>query len=127
MRKVIFGLVWFVLFYFGACTVAGGIAGAKAASNLPRNSPPERVKEVTLAASSATVYSLRIYLFTGALVISVVGSASGYLPGTRDSEDAVAQQPQLGPSHVETVEIPVGLTQTGNLHWQRRKRDEAIY
>jgi hypothetical protein len=128
MNKILFGLVWFVLFYFGACMVAGAIAGTVAASKLPRNSHPQRVQEVTFVASASTVFELRLYLFSGALVIAGIGSGYGYLPGTRDaSEPVLVHQSQLGPSHVENVEVPTGLTQTGNLHWRRPKKDEAVY
>src|SRR5262249_17226669 len=72
MNKFLFGMVWFVLFYFGACVVAGTIAGTVAASRLPRNSPPQRVREATLVASGAMVYELRLYLFSGALIIAGV-------------------------------------------------------
>src|SRR5215475_3981013 len=118
MRRVGDGFVWFLVLYFGACMVTGAIAVTVAVKELPKNASRTQVNHVSFTASAAAVSALRIYFFTGALVISIVGSTSGYLPGTSSgAQAAIARQTQIGPDpeYLEPVDAPVGLSQTGNL------------
>ena len=116
MRRVIVGFVWFLVLYFGACMVTGAIAATVAVKELPKNASRTQVNRVTFAASAAAVSGLRVYFFTGALVISIVGSTSGYLPGTRPAAlPLIAHQTEIGPESIPTVSAPIGLSHTGNL------------
>jgi predicted phage tail protein len=91
MKRVAFGILWFFAFWLGAGMVGGGIAGVLAQAH---TSPP-----VTAAQTFSEGYSRgydvgkvagrefgRRYgalILGGALVISIVGTATGFLPGTR--------------------------------------------
>ena len=58
--------------------VIGAIAGVGAA-----NADPQHAFVAGHAAGAAAVAPIRIYLFFGAILISVIGSAKGFLPGTK--------------------------------------------
>ena len=78
MRKVVFGFVWFVVFYFGICIVAGAVAGASAGD----------VDAARVAGEQ--LVSENLPLIIGASVtLAVGGAALGLLPGTRDRTHAV--------------------------------------
>jgi hypothetical protein len=78
IKKILVGIVWFVVLYMGACmltgAIAGGIAGAK---------DPEHASIVGRQAGQQTVLALRMYFLLGAAAISIVGASLGVLPGTR--------------------------------------------
>jgi hypothetical protein len=78
MRRIAFGILWFVVLYFVACFVIGAIAGGIAGSRDPANAA-EKGRE----AGARVVASSRGYIFAGSVVLSVLGAWGGILPGTR--------------------------------------------
>jgi hypothetical protein len=74
IKKILFGVLWFIVFYFFACFVTGAIAGAK---------DPQHAAEAGSLAGARTVAAIRIYLALGSLAFASIGSWKGFLPGTR--------------------------------------------
>ena len=89
MKRVIFGIIWCVVIYFVACVVAGAIAGGIAGANDPANAA-----QAGQEAGARVVGENRMWFVLGAVVVSVVGTVTGFLPGTKsnkkdDSQGAV--------------------------------------
>lgn len=78
VRKIGFGFLWFIVIYMGSAMLIGAVAGAMAGVNSPENA-----NEAGRLAGAAVVESIRIYLFLGAAILAFIGSAKGFLPGTR--------------------------------------------
>jgi hypothetical protein len=79
-RKVLFGLLWWVLLYFVTCSLAGGIAGGMAGGR-----DPQHAAEAGARASQELVTRLAGYFLLGSGIVAVGGAAFGLLPGTRGS------------------------------------------
>jgi hypothetical protein len=77
IKRIIFAIIWFVVLYFGACMVTGGIVGGMAGAKDPQNAAAAGAK-----ASLETVSALRIYFLIGAAGLSIAGAWAGILPGT---------------------------------------------
>ncbi len=77
VRRVLFGMIWFVVLYIGACGITGGIAGAQAG-----NKDPANAGQAGAQAGAAAVAPLAKYFLVGSLVLSIAGTAAGVLPGT---------------------------------------------
>ena len=76
--RIVVGLIWFLVLYFGACIVAGAVAGGMAANAdpaFPTGVSPER-------AARDIVLSLRVYFLYGAATVAIFGTLLGILPGT---------------------------------------------
>ncbi len=78
MRKFFFGLVWFLVIAFGMLMAGGFVAGFQAAL-----SDPASTADAGAAAGQAFAQHYGGRIFVAALIISIVGSAFGWLPGTR--------------------------------------------
>jgi hypothetical protein len=78
MKRLLFGVLWCIVLYFGACFLTGAIAGGMAGGD-----DPDRAFEAGSQAGAKAVSALRIYLIVGAVVLGGVGTWVGYLPGTR--------------------------------------------
>lgn len=80
MKRVIFGIVWFVVLWFGiligGSAVVGGVAASKVQGQQQGASAGERAGREFGERYGAVI------LF-GALAVAVVGSAAGVLPGTK--------------------------------------------
>ena len=77
IKRIVFAIVWFVVLYFGACALTGGIAGGIAGAKNPQNVPVAAAK-----ASTDAVMALRVYFLVGAAVVAGAGAWKGILPGT---------------------------------------------
>jgi hypothetical protein len=119
MRKLIVGIIWFLILYFGACAITGAIAGGRAANQLPEETSQEWVNQVAATAAMEMVIEVRAYFLAGALAIVIVGSILGILPGTHPDAATGHSARDAG---VEPVDAPVGLTKTGDLY---RRRNDA--
>jgi hypothetical protein len=77
VRRILFGLLWFVVFWFAGSVLVGAIAGAIAGANNPANA-----SQVGAIAGSNAVEALRLYILGGAVLMSAAGAWVGWLPGT---------------------------------------------
>ena len=78
LRKICFCILWFLVIYFGACVIIGGIAGGIAG-----NADPANAYSAGQVAGATAVSSIRIYIFFAACVIAVIGTVKEILPGTK--------------------------------------------
>ena len=72
------GFVWFLVIYVGSCFLLGGIAGGIAGA---RN--PGHASESGRVAGQKAVQAGIPYILGGSLLMAIIGSATGYLPGTK--------------------------------------------
>jgi hypothetical protein len=80
IKRIILGIVWFLVLYFVVCTVIGGVAGGIAGSK-----DPENASVVGARAGARAVESLRLYVLIGTALLATAGTYAGKLPGTRPS------------------------------------------
>lgn len=83
LKRIVLGVLWCVVFYFGACMITGAVAGAIAGGSDPNNAA-----EAGAQAGFQAVTALRGYYAIGAVVLSGLGTWAGVLPGTH-----IAQSP----------------------------------
>ena len=86
MKKLLFGIVWCVVFYFGICIAAGAIVGAMAGTHYPHD--PAMAAHAGQQAGIKIVNDYGVYFVAGAVVLSVLGSGFGVLPGTRQNRSS---------------------------------------
>ena len=89
LRKILFGVLWFIVFYLGSAMVIGGVVGGMAGAR-----DPQHAAEAGGAAAQQTVSSLVPYMFAGSLLAAVLGASFGVLPGTRSKKAAVETPPK---------------------------------
>lgn len=90
MKRVAFGIVWFLVFWLGAGMVGGGIAGVLAqVHNSPSTAAAQTFSEgysrgydVGRVAGREFGRRYGALILGGAIVISILGTATGVLPGT---------------------------------------------
>ena len=80
-KKVVLGLVWWIVLYFCACIFAGAIAGGIAGSQDPKNGGQAGAR-----AGEQVVLKYGVYFMAGSGAIALVGAGFGLLPGTRRSD-----------------------------------------
>ena len=89
MKKLLFGLLWFVAFYFLFCMGVGGVAGGIAGSKHQNTAAAQKAGQ--LAGEKAVNEYLGAIVGT-CLTLSILGSGFGLLPGT-GSRRPPANQP----------------------------------
>jgi hypothetical protein len=82
-RRLLFGLGYWFLFYFGACFFAGMIVGGMAGARDPNNAQAAAQQD-----AQAFIMRWGVYLLAGSGGLAMLGSLLGFLPGTRDSEQS---------------------------------------
>jgi predicted nucleic acid-binding Zn ribbon protein len=80
-KKIILGLVWWIVLYFSACILASAIAGGIAGSQDPKNGAQAGAR-----AGEQVVLKYGSYFLAGSAVFALVGAGFGLLPGTRRSD-----------------------------------------
>ncbi|WP_255990929.1 hypothetical protein [Chitinolyticbacter albus] len=86
MKRVFFGVICFVVFAFGGLVVGGAIAGAIAGSKVKAVGLADgfaKGEQVGYAAGAEFGQKYGGIVLIGALVLSVIGTATGFLPGTK--------------------------------------------
>ena len=86
MKRIFFGIVWFVIISLGCLIGGGAIAGAIAGSEVTAGSVQEGYAKGQQVGQVAGAEFGRKYsglIFLGALVASIAGTATGVLPGTK--------------------------------------------
>jgi hypothetical protein len=80
MKKLLFGLLWFVVLYFLFCAGVGAVAGAAAGSQSKNTAAAQKAGQI----AGAKAVSENLGLIVGAaLTLSILGCGFGILPGTR--------------------------------------------
>jgi len=108
MRRVLFGIVWFVVFYIGGnAIVAGIVVGFSVGESASQYSPPPKDVSEGVAvgykagvpAGEAFARKYGTFFLLGALVLSVAGTAAGILPGTKPKPKAkeISDKPDVAP------------------------------
>lgn len=74
VRKICFGFVWFLILILGTLILGGMVVGAITGGNDPANS---------FAAGQAAGQAYGGMIFLASLIVAVIGSIFGWLPGTK--------------------------------------------
>jgi hypothetical protein len=80
MKKLLFGLLWFVVLYIAFCMGVGAVAGANAGSQYKNTAAAQKAGQIAGAKAVTENFGL---IVGGALMLSILGSGFGLLPGTR--------------------------------------------
>jgi len=88
LRKILFGVLWFIVFDLGSAMLIGGVVGGIAGTK-----DPQHAAQAGGAAAQQMVSSLVPYMFAGALLAAVLGASFGVLPGTKSKPKAAAPPP----------------------------------
>jgi hypothetical protein len=87
MKRVFFTFLWFVVIYFGALAIGGGVAGALAQSQATANSDqnPSVSQAYAKGHAAGSEFARRFsgMILLGALAASIGGGTMGILPGTK--------------------------------------------
>lgn len=78
MKRLLFGILWAVVLYFGVCALIGAVAGGIAGANDPQNSA-----QAGSQAGFNAVMACRVYVLAAAVLIGGLGAWFRILPGTR--------------------------------------------
>jgi hypothetical protein len=84
MKRIVFGVVWFLVLFFGILFVGSAVVGGIAGS---RTQGQQQGAIVGERAGRAFGEKYGTMILLGSLLIAVAGSATGVLPGTRTRED----------------------------------------
>jgi hypothetical protein len=79
LRKIFFGVLWFVTLNVGVGLAISAVAGLLASAG---ESEPQKAFELGRAAGASVAW-LKPYVFIGSLVVSITGALMGWLPGTK--------------------------------------------
>ena len=83
MRRFLVGVVWFVVLWMGGLVIGGAVVGAIA--NATQARPVSNFQEgYANGATAGRTFGARYggLIMLGALGLSIVGSVTGFLPGT---------------------------------------------
>ncbi len=78
VKKIGFGVLWFLALSMGTLLLGGMVVGAIAGANDPANA-----EAAGRAAGEAFGQNNTGIIFLSSLIISIVGSFKGWLPGTK--------------------------------------------
>lgn len=78
MKRILMGIVWFVVIYIGSCVAIGMVAGAVAGAN-----DPAHAQEAGKAIATKIIQPYIPYLLGGSLLLAIIGTVTGFLPGTK--------------------------------------------
>jgi hypothetical protein len=86
MKRIVFGIIWFVVISLVGLVGGGAVAGAIVGSKVAASSFSEgyaKGEQVGHAAGAEFGQKYGGLVLLGALVVSIVGTGTGILPGTK--------------------------------------------
>ena len=84
MKRIVFAVIWFLVFYVGSLAVVGGVRGVLTyQESAPQGLTKDEVVQRISRENQAHGYKYSFVYFLGALVLSIGGTVSGILPGTK--------------------------------------------
>ncbi|MGB8168684.1 MAG: hypothetical protein WCF18_14400 [Chthoniobacteraceae bacterium] len=88
IRRILFGLLWFVVFWIGTLTLGGGIAGAIAGGQSSDDAQTfgqgfDHGYQAGVVAGMRFRRQFGPWILAGAATLAVAGTAAGFLPGTK--------------------------------------------
>jgi hypothetical protein len=98
LKRIIFGVVWAFALYLAICAGVGGIMGGLYSARYPDRSTMENTQEIAVL---VTPYFK--YFFVGGVVLSIIGSSFGLLPGTEIEKKPKKRQ---GGPRVPKMRVP---------------------
>lgn len=145
MKRVGFGILWFVVLWIGASAIGGGIAGAVASHASPdvanaktASERYSRGSDVGRVAGKEFDRKYGSLILSGSLLVSIIGTATSTLPGTRrkvppaarnsNSLDVNVHQDRRSTSLDDTIRALKKLRDQGILSEQeyQQKVDKAV-
>ena len=84
LRKIIFGAIWFFVFWLGALFVGGAIVGSFAISGAVDSVSAD---ELSRKAGEQFAYKFSGIILIVSLLTSIVGAWFGFLPGTKKKKN----------------------------------------
>jgi hypothetical protein len=101
LRRILFGVFWFVVLYMGACILTGAVVGAMAGAGMR---DPESARAAGEIAGAKAARALAMYFLTGTALLAFVGTWTGFLPGTRKRKrTAMARDADPSPNEFEST------------------------
>lgn len=91
MKRIVFCIVWFVVFSVGGVMIGGAIVGGMAGSKLKVGNMSEAYaqgKQAGYTAGSEFGHQYGSRMILGAFIAAVIGSVAGVLPGTKNKPSA---------------------------------------
>jgi hypothetical protein len=95
MKRICFGVLWFLVLWIGVSAIGGGIAGAMATRSSPTVADAKTASEGFSRGYDVGQIAGRDFgsrygslILVGALIVSIVGTATGILPGTKRKTSA---------------------------------------
>ena len=85
MKRFMFGVVWFVVFWRGPSVICGVIVGGSAGAG---TSNAQEGYDAGRAAGQEFGRKYGALILLGSLGLSILGTATGILPGTKKRKDA---------------------------------------
>jgi predicted nucleic acid-binding Zn ribbon protein len=82
-KKLVFGLVWWVVFFIGGSFLAGAIAGGIAGGR-----DPQHAQEAGARAGAEVAERFGVYILLGSGVLAFAGTGFGLLPGARNNDES---------------------------------------
>jgi hypothetical protein len=80
MKRVLMGIVWFIVLYLGVLIIGGAIVGALAGAGQPN---PQQAAQAGRLAGNDFGQTYGALILIGSLLVAIAGSVTGILPGTK--------------------------------------------
>jgi hypothetical protein len=85
LKKIAFGLLWFVVIYFGSAAAIGMVIGLQSLQSTP--APGQDTYTAAQAATTQVMATIVPFLLLGSAIVAAICTAKGILPGTRSRKE----------------------------------------